>query len=131
MGETPLSGPWQVAHCASSVCFAWVVSSQFLVVVLQVAMTLRALQLASFVQPLLEGGKPSTLGGAKTAAVAFASTPPSGRRAPAKKRLSWQLPHAAREGLFIHTSFTWQVVQLFSIAMLAGSATPGVPPVGI
>src|SRR5262245_43083974 len=131
MGESPLFGPWQVAHCASSACFACVVSSQFLVVVLHVAMTLRVLQLASLVQPVLEGGKPSTLGGAKTADVALASTPPSGSRAPEKKRLSWQVPHAAREGLVIHASFTWQVVQLFSIATDAGRATPGVPPVGM
>src|SRR5678816_2768213 len=98
MGETPLVGPWQVAHCASSGCLAWVVSSQFLVVVLHVAMSLSPLQLASVVHPLVPVGKPSTVGGVMTAAVALGSTPPSGRRAPAKKTLSWQVPQAAREG---------------------------------
>src|SRR6516162_1749417 len=107
MGERPLSGPWQVAHCASSVCFAWEVSSQFLVVVLHVARMLNALQLALSVQPPL--GDPSTLGGLNTGAVADGSTPPSGRRAPEKNRLSWKLPHAAREGLVFQASLMWQV----------------------
>src|SRR5262245_25494302 len=131
MGEIPLVGPWQVAHCASLVCGACVVSSQFFVVVLQVAMTLKPLQLASVVHPVVPLGKPNTVGGEMMAEVGLGSTPPSGNGFPAKKTLSWQLPHAAREGLFIQASFTWQVVQLFSIATLAGSDTPGVPPVGI
>src|SRR5215469_2338723 len=130
IGETPLFGPWQVAHCASLVCFACVVSSQFPVLVLHVAMVLSPLQLASLVHGL-PLGKPSTDGGVMTAVVAPGSTPPSGRRLPAKKTLSWQVPHAGREGRVIQASSTWQVVQLFSMATDAGSAMPGVPPVGI
>jgi hypothetical protein len=131
MGDRPVVGPWQVPHCESSVWSAWVVSSQFLLVVLHVAMGLKPLQLASFVHPLVPLGKPSTVGGSMMAVVSFGSTPPSGRSVPAKKTLSWQVPQAARAGLVIHASSTWQLVQAFSIATDAGSAIPAVPPVGI
>src|SRR6185369_1118965 len=129
MGEMPLSGPWHVAHCASSGCSAWVRNSQFFVSTLHVAMVLKPLQLASLVQGL-PFGKPNTVGGSITAAVTLGSTPPSGSRV-AKKTLSWQVPQAAREGFVFHASSTWQLVQFFSIATDAGSAIPGVPPVGI
>ena len=99
--------------------------------VLHVAMELSAAQLASLVQPAVPVGNPSTVGGVMTAWVAVGSTPPSGRMAPAKKTLSWQVPQAAREKLFFHASSTWQLVQFLSIATEVGNATPGVPPVGI
>ena len=81
MGETPLVGPWQVAHCASSGWTAWVLRSQFPVPVLQTAPEPKLAHWELAVQALPEG-LPKTRGGW--------SVPVS------KKTLSWQVPQACR-----------------------------------